>query len=162
MPCRLPSHGPDEVDLPCHGVHGLGTVAIGVAVDAVSVAPAAMGLSPSEAHGCSVASTGPCSTPVRCKALTCCAASARLVVLARADFMFDPWMQPLIRLSPVSLISYLRLSFQPLELQCTREALGGLCHHCPMIVFTVFPMGHSTDLPTPLGDSNLEDIFNFT
>ena len=45
-------------------------------------------------------------------------------------------MQSLIRrlwrgacLSPVWLTSYLRLSFQPPELQCTSEALCGLCRH---------------------------------
>ena len=106
---------------------------------------------------------------MRCKTLTCCAASLRLVVLARVDFMFDPWMQPLIRrlyrgvcLSPVSLILYHRLSFQPPELQCTSEALGGLCRHCAVIVFTMFPMGHLKDIPTPLEDSNLENLFKFT
>jgi hypothetical protein len=140
------------------GVHGLGPIAVRVAADAVSAAPAAMGLSPFEAHDCSVASAGPCSTPVRCKAFTCCAASSRLVVLARVDFMFDFWMQPLIRrlyrgvcLSPVSLISYLRLSLQPLELRCTREVFGGLCRHCPVVVFTVFPMGHLKDIADTFG-----------
>ena len=55
----------------------------------------------------------PCP-PVRYKALICCAASSRLVVLVRVDSMFDPWMLigRLCRgacLSPVLLTSYLRL-----------------------------------------------------
>ena len=43
-PCRSPSHGPDEVVLACHGVHVLSPVAVGVAADAISAAPAAMRL----------------------------------------------------------------------------------------------------------------------
>ena len=73
---------------------------------------------------------------VRYKALICCAASSRLVILVRVDSIFGPWMQSLFCrlsrgacLSPVWLTSYLRLSFQPPELQCTREALCGLCRH---------------------------------
>ena len=73
---------------------------------------------------------------VRYKALICCAASSRLVILVRVDSIFGPWMQSLFCrlsrgacLSPVWLTSYLRLSFQPPELQCTSEALCGLCRH---------------------------------
>lgn len=109
-----------------------------------------------------------CSS-LRYKALICCAASLRLVVLVRVASKFDPWMQSLICclyrgacLSPVSLTLNFRLSLQPQKLQWTREALGGLCRYCPVIAFTVIPMGHSTDLPTPLEDPNLENIFKFT
>jgi len=31
-----------------------------------------------------------------------------------------------------------------------------------VIVFTMFAMGHLKDIPTPLEDSNLENLFKFT
>lgn len=86
-------------------------------------------------------------------------ASAWLVICRWAEYIFESSMPAPFSclckgccLGLMKLTTYLQLNFQPPAPQCTREALGGLCHHCQALVFAALPMGHLEDFLTLLWD----------
>jgi hypothetical protein len=87
----------------------------------------------------------------------------RFLLYAWVEYIYDQTFLSLVYrlckghfLSPVKLATHLRLNFQPLVPKCTREPIGSLGHHCPVIVFTTFPMWLHQNLLMFLLDAKLE------
>lgn len=47
---------------------------------------------------------------------------------------------------------------EALALQCTTETFGGLCRHCPVLEFVLFPMKLHGDIPMLFVDCYFGDL----